>query len=86
MQDCFIVIGSIGVTVRQEVFHRAVGSPSHFDWETPAFSFRPEIQPSGWMLGTEGPVACAKWVFERAMKVPRHKSAIGKTTLKFLCM
>ena len=28
-------------------------------------------QPSGWMLGTAGPVACAKWVFARAMNVPR---------------
>lgn len=38
----------------------------------------------GWTLGTEGPFAWAKAAFERSISVPRHKSASGRTTLKFL--
>ena len=37
----------------------------------------------GCTFGTDGPLACLKWTLERRSKVPRHKSASGKTTLKF---
>jgi hypothetical protein len=40
----------------------------------------------GWTFGTDGPSACAKATFERNIIVPRHKSASGRTTLKFFFM
>jgi hypothetical protein len=40
----------------------------------------------GCTLGTDGPRAWAKATFERSNSVPRHKSASGRTTLKFLCI
>ena len=40
----------------------------------------------GQIGGIIGPVGCANHMGERARNVPKHTSASGSTTLKFLCI